>query len=451
MALILPFLWLWTSSSRSFTEWVAILQTGHPPAGLDQAAAYAEGTPLDRNILTGLMVLAIIVLVRRGRLWPIVRANLPVVLFLLYGGLSACWSDFPGITIRRWIRAVGCLLMVMVALSERDQEATTRRLFVWAGFLLVPLSVLWIKYYPTLGRRYIIESISTWILTVTGVTTHKNGLGTICQVFGLSFVWHFLAVHRDRQRTHRTCHLIAHGAALAMVAWLFLQANSVTAQSSFLLGATFLIATNSRRGVQKRWLVHLLMAALVGIPLAILFLGMGGSAIEAMGRNSTLTGRTEIWTLVINLVNNPIVGTGFESFWLGSRLQAMQRHMPGLNEAHNGFLEVYISLGWIGVTFLVVMIVTGYRSMIMCFRRNPEAGRFKLALFLSVILSSFTEASFRTVDIGWIAFLLVTMSTPEDWLRESVLSPKTIAANSEEVRVESTAVGYRFSPVGYPK
>src|SRR2546428_3149771 len=42
---------------------------------------------------------------------------------------------------------------------------------------------------------------------------------------------------------------------------------------------------------------------------------------ETMGRGPTLTGRTQIWHLVLSMTTNPLLGTGFESFWLGPRLQ----------------------------------------------------------------------------------------------------------------------------------
>jgi len=439
-ALCLPLIWLWVISSRSITEWLAILQTSRSPAGVDQAQMYAEGTPLDRTVLIGLMVLALVVLVRRGRFGALLRANLPIVLFLLYGAVSAFWSDFPDITIRRWFKAVGCLLMVMVVLSERDRDSAMRRLFVWAGFLLIPLSILLIKYYPAIGRTYVIENISTWRLSPVGVATHKNSLGGICQAYGIALVWHFLAAYRDRQRPHRTRHLIAHGAALAMVAWLFVQANSVTAQSCFLLATAFLIATGTRTVARKRWLVHIFVVVLVVVPFATLFLGFGGSALEAMGRDSTLTGRTDIWPRVIALVDNPVVGTGFESFWLGKRLETMQNYQRGLNESHNGFLEIWLTLGWIGVLFLAAMIARGYRSIIASYRVDPGAGRFRLAFLLIVIVSSFTEAAFRTESISWIAFLLMTMSTPEDQVPGSIGGSRVTAETSGEASLERVAV-----------
>ena len=436
-ALCLPLIWLWLISSRSVTEWVAIAGFGPPPA-TDQASMYVEGSPLDRNVLIGLMILALAVLIWRGRIGALVRANLPIVLFLVYGAASALWSDFPDITIRRWFKAVGCLLMVMVVLTERNRDAATRRLLVWAGFLLIAHSILLIKYYPAIGRTY---NRWTWIVSVTGVTTHKNSLGGICQVYGVAFFWHFLAAYRNRKLSQRTRHLIAHGAALAMVAWLFVQANSVTAQSCFLLATAFLIATTTRTLAQKRWLVHLLVAVLVIVPFATLFLGIGKGALEGMGRDSTLTGRTDIWALVISLVHNPVVGTGFESFWLGERLKTMQNYQLGLNESHNGYLEIWLTLGWIGALFLAVMIARGYRGIIALYRVDPDTGRFRLAFFLTVIVSSFTEAAFRSEGITWLVFLLITMSTPEDWLPGSIRSPQVIAETSSQTLFESVVVG----------
>ena len=448
-ALCLPLMYVWATSSRSLTEWLAIFQTGRSPAGVGlPATTYTEGTPLDRHVMIVLMILAIIVLVRRGRIVELALANLPVVAFLLYGAISATWSDFPDITIRRWFKAVGCLLIVMVVLSERDRVAATKRLFVWAGFLLVPPSILLIKYYPAIGKTDLIVNISTWVLSPVGVTTHKNSLGLICQVFGIVFVWHFLAAYRDRQLAHRIRHLIVHGTALAMVVWLLVQANSVTSQSSFLLGTAFLVATSVHAIARRQWLVHLLVITLIAVPFATLFLGIGASALEGMGRDSTLTGRTEIWRHVCSLVNNPAVGTGFESFWLGNRLNVMHDYQLSLNEAHNGYIEIYISLGWVGVFLLAVVIVTGYRNIATCFRRNPDAGRLRLAYFLIVIVSAFTEAAFRTESITWTSFLLVTMATPQDWVPKRVSSLRVTAEASELEKIEPVAVGSSYERPG---
>src|SRR5206468_8738054 len=143
-------------------------------------------------------------------------------------------------------------------------------------------------------------------------------------IFGIVFLWCFLLAYRNGQDQHRTRRLIAHGAALAMVVWLFAMANSVTSQVTFSLATAFFLAAGSRRFAQKRTAVHLLAAVFVLIPFSTVFLGLGAGALEGMGRDSTLTGRTDIWQRVLTLAGSPLFGTGFESFWLGKRLEILQ-------------------------------------------------------------------------------------------------------------------------------
>jgi len=133
-----------------------------------------------------------------------------------------------------------------------------------------------------------------------------------------------------------------------------------------------------------------------------------------MRRNPTLTNRTGIWALLLPLAGNSFFGTGFESFWLGDRLQSIWNALgAGFNEAHNGYLEVYLNLGWMGLILLGVVIVTGYRNAYNAFCRDPDAGRLRLAYFLAAVVYSFTEAGFRMMNPVWIFFLWATMAVPQ--------------------------------------
>ena len=60
--------------------------------------------------------------------------------------VSILWSPFPMVSIKRWVKAVGALLMVMVVLTERDPTAAVVGLFKRTFMVLLPLSVYLIKY-----------------------------------------------------------------------------------------------------------------------------------------------------------------------------------------------------------------------------------------------------------------------------------------------------------------
>jgi O-antigen ligase len=132
--------------------------------------------------------------------------------------------------------------------------------------------------------------------------------------------------------------------------------------------------------------------------------------LEQMGRNSTLTGRTEVWHAALSIAESPLVGTGFESFWIGSRYDRMAEltHMY-LNQAHNGYIEVYINLGWIGIAVLGFVILTTYRRIVKAIYSMTPAASLRLAFFIIAISQNFTEASFKIMTPVWSAFLLAAM------------------------------------------
>ena len=110
---------------------------------------------------------------------------------------------------------------------------------------------------------------------------------------------------------------------------------------------------------------------------------------------------------------NPIVGTGFESFWLGDRL----KQLAGIfffipNEAHNGYLETYLTLGLIGLFLLIGLFVATFWKIRLELFRNFEWGRYRLGFLAAVVLYNWTEAAFKTLSPIWFVFYLIAMDYP---------------------------------------
>jgi O-antigen ligase len=150
--------------------------------------------------------------------------------------------------------------------------------------------------------------------------------------------------------------------------------------------------------------------------------------VQGLGRNATLTGRTDAWPQFLKLAKNPLVGVGYESFWLGDRLQKVWVISGGLkiNEAHNGYVEVLLTLGWVGLAFMGVLIATGYRNVIAAYRLDPEANNLRIAWFLAAVITGLTESAFRMMGLPWIVFLLATANS--NWAsprKTGVLVPPT--------------------------
>ncbi len=400
-ALWLPVVYLWIVGSRPVSAWLGVMPAGETEVQL-------EGSPVDRAVYLALLIAATCVLVYRGRSTTrFLKANWPVLAYFLFGLASVLWSDFPAVSFKRWTKAIGDLAMILIVVSDPQPLAALRRLFSRAGFVLIPLSMLCIKYYPAISSGY-----DDWTgqRILTGLTLNKNMLGVITFVLLVGATWRVVALLRsDEMPTHRGRHLLAQGVLLMMGVYVLKTADSNTSTLSFVLGAAVLLTTSLRFVRRHAAAVHVLVLALLLTAGTVMLLGGAGGVLHAIGRNTTLTGRTDIWAAIIPLASNPLVGAGFESFWLSphvhERLVQLFGSLP-LNEAHNGYIEVYLELGWIGVGLIGVMLIDGYRRAVKAFRREPTLGCLFIAYILAGMVYSLTEAGFRMTDPIWIFLLL---------------------------------------------
>jgi len=145
--------------------------------------------------------------------------------------------------------------------------------------------------------------------------------------------------------------------------------------------------------------------------------------ITALGRDVTLTGRTELWDVLWDFQTNVLFGAGFESFWLGERIDrlwAMYWWKP--NQAHNGFFETYLNIGLVGLCLQCGMMLSGYRKIRQKMLATSSSGesasiglavaRFSLAYMIVLILYNMTEATFKALHLSFFVFFLVATYYP---------------------------------------
>jgi O-antigen ligase len=112
------------------------------------------------------------------------------------------------------------------------------------------------------------------------------------------------------------------------------------------------------------------------------------------------------------------------------------------NEAHNGYLEVYLTLGWIGISLFAVFLLAGYRNIIAGFRRHPDIARLRLAFFVIVLIYNFTESAIRETNPIWIMLLLAIVAVPEVSVPAEVPYPRNFAER-ELSSAHPAPVGFR--------
>ena len=436
-AVWIPVLWALMLGSRPVSIWLGI---GKQLNTLDD---YLEGSPFDRLVFLVLITAGFLILSKRRANWQsIILNNRWLFLYFLYLGISTVWSDYSFLSFKRWVKDFGHLVLALVILSEDDPTEAVKAVLARCSYVLIPLSVLFIKYYPDLGRYY-----DSWTYQphYSGVTTDKNMLGMVVFSCGLFLFWMLIELRNRETQDRDMLGMFVHLVLMLMVLWLLAKAQSSTALSCGILGACILLGMRlpAIRSRVRRLGVYIFAFLLLLLLLQVTF-DLGAIFVKAVGRDLTFTGRTEIWKATLNEDINPLFGVGYYSFWLGDRSERLsEKYYYLLNEAHNGYLETYLNNGLIGLLLLTVVFVSAakriHRRIIVYAKSNYEA--LRLAFLVAALAYNMTEVVFDRLNLVWFVFLLLIMRYP------GPLQVRVRNAQPRGAHLDTTTSGPRTVPV----
>ncbi len=316
------------------------------------------------------------------------------------------WSDFPFVAFKRWIKVLGHPIMALIVLTEPDPLEALTRLMKRCAYVIVPVSILFIKYYPELGRGF---DHWTGAPSNNGITTNKNTLGVDCLILGFFFFWHLLQTRSLERGKLRRNELFLTGGFLLAIWWLFSMAHSSTALVSFFVGVLVVLILGLRF-VDKRFIGTYVVIGVLALLAAEWAFGIYASAIQLLGKDSTLTDRTLLWSELLKVKINPLFGAGFESFWLGDRFRNFaESRWWQPNQAHNGYLETYLNLGVVGLILLIVLLIATFWKVRRELLTNFQFGRFRLGFLAAVVAYNWTEAAFKNISAIWFVFYIIAL------------------------------------------
>ena len=285
-ALWIPCLWLFIIGSKFVSEWLDIF-------GLHVGSANVEdGSPVDSIFFGLLMVAGLYVLHQRQVTFAeVVRNNRWLTVYLAYCFLAILWSDFPFVALKRWLKVIGHPIMVLLILTEPDPEEAVIQLLKRCAYIWVTISVLFIKYFPDLGRSF---SVWTGQAENAGICGNKNMLGLVLFISAVFFFWYFLKVWGQEKTKERRNELILLCFFGYMTGWLMHMSQSSTCLLSFLIAAAMMSFVKFPR-INPRYISGYLIAIVVICLVAEGVFGVYTSLLLALGKSPTLTDRTLIW------------------------------------------------------------------------------------------------------------------------------------------------------------
>jgi exopolysaccharide production protein ExoQ len=387
--LLLSTVWILYCASKPIAVWLGV-------EGASSPESVESGSPADRLFSIVLMLCGVFVLVqRRIDLSRFIRDNHWLVALFLLMAVSVLWSDYPEIAMKRWVRSLGSVIMAAVVLTEQDPRAALIRLLRISAYVLLPISIMLIKYYPDMGVEY--NRWSGGVMWV-GVTTQKNGLGRLCMICGFFLVWD------SARRCSATGRWFAGGLGKIDIFMLFLalfllfSGGTAAKTSATSLGVFFascaLVLWMMKKEHRVSSLKVVLNAVFFTVFLALLAHNLSlldspfAKISNLFGRDSTFTGRTEIWeSLLAAGGRQPFLGAGYGSFWINPSTTIQ------VNQAHNGYLDVFLDLGTVGIVLLGFFLLHFYRSFLSKLTTDFSWACFGIGFLFMALLHNLSESS----------------------------------------------------------
>ncbi len=330
---------------------------------------------------------------RLPRVWLAALTLLPIIGWTV---ASAQWSLEPDITQRRTIALVVPTLFALFLAARYDWRGLLR-LIAWVSLILAGGSLLAAVAVPSFGVDHGVH-VGAW----KGLFFEKNALGgfmvrgalaCLCVMTFTPERWWFWL-----------------GGAL-LCGFLVVMSTSTTA----ILGLLAVFAGFAAICFLRRGPIHavagLWLAVAAGIVVLVAFAIDPDMFFNAVGKDSSLTGRTNIWAALLRQVaHRPWEGFGYGAFWRSApngpaAWVAKEADWPVL-AADNAWAEILVQLGWTGVILFALTLAAFIPlALVSLFRRGP--GGLWATLFLTTLMmTTITESVLlKQNDLTWVLYV----------------------------------------------
>lgn len=334
---------------------------------------------------------------------PLASSLLLLLLLLTLG--SSLWSLHPDVTLRR---AIALLFTTVfgIYLALRWDLPRLLGLIVVALTILLALSYVFVFALPAVGVDHFLHE-GAW----KGVFFQKNVTGRILVWLILSVLWLRFNGHGPRW----TSWII-----LALAFLMLVMCRSGTGLLSCILVAGVLVAVPLLRGNAGRLVLILAFSVFMAIVTGVGAMLFYEDVLELLGRDVTLTGRTEIWShTALMLRDHWLLGYGYGAFWYGN-------YGPGaaftegwhINTAHNGWIDVLLDVGTPGLLLVsLVLLQTIVGAVLVARYRDPRnEASWILAVALGLVAISVSESIFlERHSLNWVVLVVGLIRVVMTW------------------------------------
>lgn len=375
------------------------------------------------------------------RAWP---ALLMVLGLVLHAYASKYWSIDAETTSRR-VLAMGMASVFAVYLGVVFRGVHLPRLLMWMGLILGIGSLVFVFAFPAIGVHHG-DNDGLW----RGLWYEKNQMGGI-MVAGAAASAACLASEQTR---HRLMPFIA----LMVTTLLVLATQSKTSLLCLLLAVGLIAGLWAmRRGGAAFSVVAIWVGVVLIATGTYVFITEPAVVLKALGKDPSLTGRTDIWVSLMHKVSvHPWTGYGYQAFWGRESVPAMYvREETGwpVPSAHNGWIDLLVQLGWPGAITVGIVVAIGFvGSVFRVMTDGPKEGWWALGYFLAFLLLSLSESVLLShANLPWVLMLAIvaraTCFAPDTARVPLARAPREAYQTAPRIAAHSSHARQRAVPV----
>jgi O-antigen ligase len=377
-----------------------------------EGASLLLGSLLRYGVLLGSFIL----IVFRWQL-SVQVAKRGVLLWLLvaWAMLSWLWSESPGTTylsIRGLLLPVVFFGLYFASRFSLKQQLKFLTIF-FAGASLMSFFVVFA--FPDLGRHPMTEFNGAW----RGLFGHKNSLSNYMTLTLVLFLSSLLGKESEKEKIFPQK---ITWTGIVLIQFMILASNSKTGLflSIFMIG--FLLFYHRFRWFGNRSMLSLSFGLLV-ILTVVTIVGVNWATFwTAIGRDPTLTGRTEIWGGAIGYWFDKFwTGYGLDAFWdkrlpysqtLGMAVTGVRRLVYTVPHSHNGYLDMVLALGFVGISLYLLTLAKAFQRAFRYAYLLPHSHLLFAVGFLVLNTTfNFVETNIlQLVDFGFLLYMSIYLS-----------------------------------------
>ena len=333
---------------------------------------------------------------------------------------SGLWASDPLFVFRK-----GLILVASTAFGiyfgtryRRDEQVA---LVCYAISLLGAVSLVTVVFFPQYGIDHFVYS-GDW----RGVFPHKNVLGKVMVLGALA-----LCLSSRKWVKNEVLRFVW----LVGLTTLIVLSRSMTAA---VVGAVLLVLVLTYTFLRSPVTLQISIVAMVLVVLVAVVTVVEAQPdvpLALLGRDATFTGRTGLWTAVLAAISRkPLLGYGYESFWNGlagpsASVVAAVHWIPP--HAHNGFLDLWLDLGALGVLIFGIGFVLRFRTAILEYRvLGYRTAMWPLAFLSFLLFYNLTENSLLRMNSLYWALYMASLVREVNCGRSSQHASGAISSNS---------------------